>query len=63
MKALRKAIVIGALLAVIYLIPVIAAWDYLDKLMLKKPEKYWEIVGKAYGYWGMTLAMNTHAFR
>lgn len=63
MNSIRKVIVIGTLLIVLQLIPVLAAWDYLDKLMFKKPEKYWEIVGKAYAYWGMTMAMNTYAFR
>lgn len=63
MNSLRKAIVIGALLLVLQLIPVIAMWDYLHKRLSKKPEKYWEIVGKAYAYWGMTMGVNTYAFR
>lgn len=63
MKFFRQAAIYAALLAVLYLIPFIAIWDYLDKRVNRKPEKYWEIVGKAYGYWGMTMAMavNTHA--
>lgn len=51
----NKLLLAAGFVAVLYLIPAIAGYEYFEK---GRQMPYLKLVSRAYAYWGMTFAIN-----